>query len=295
MVRNADKYYFPIRESILSALPLVDEFIIALGDNDTGDRTREWIESIDTDKIKIYDRVWKEEDFVESRILAKETNFALDHCTGDWCLYLQADEVLHEEDYATIRSACEMHFDNKEVEGLLFNYKHFWGDYNHYLPYHGWYKNEIRMVRNNCGIRSVGDAQSFRKDNGTKLKVKELDAYVYHYGWVRPPHLMQSKKTEHESIHHGREKGEARTKLLPHEYNYGPLGKIPKYKGSHPKVMEAYMEQLNWQEKLNQSKKGTINRPLHKHEKFKYRFLTWIENNVLGGRQIGGYTNWIKL
>lgn len=40
MVRNATKYYFPIKESILSILPIVDEFIIALGDNDPDDYTR---------------------------------------------------------------------------------------------------------------------------------------------------------------------------------------------------------------------------------------------------------------
>jgi hypothetical protein len=37
MVRNATKYYFPIKESILSILPIVDEFIIALGKGDKGD------------------------------------------------------------------------------------------------------------------------------------------------------------------------------------------------------------------------------------------------------------------
>jgi hypothetical protein len=43
MVRNAEKLYFPIKESILSVLPVVDEFIVALGDGD--DNTRGLIES----------------------------------------------------------------------------------------------------------------------------------------------------------------------------------------------------------------------------------------------------------
>ena len=95
MVRNATKYYFPVRESIESILPIVDEFIVALGKGDSGDTTREAIESIGSPKIRIIDRVWREEDFAESRIFAIETNFALSQCTGDWCFYLQADEVIH--------------------------------------------------------------------------------------------------------------------------------------------------------------------------------------------------------
>ncbi|MFC0185883.1 hypothetical protein ACFFJX_26995 [Pseudarcicella hirudinis] len=53
MVRNATKYYFPIKECILSALPIVDEFVIALGEGDLNDKTREEILSIGSDKSKL--------------------------------------------------------------------------------------------------------------------------------------------------------------------------------------------------------------------------------------------------
>ena len=96
MVRNAGKFYYPIKEAILSVLPIVDEFIVALGDNDPDDNTRQQIESIGSDKIKIYDRVWEEKHFVDGHIFKLETDFALSKCSGDYCLYLQADEVVHE-------------------------------------------------------------------------------------------------------------------------------------------------------------------------------------------------------
>lgn len=141
MVRNAEKYYSPIKESILSILPICDEFIVALGEGE--DNTRELIESIGFPKIKIYDRVWNEEDFVESKILAIETNFAISKCSGDWCFYLQADEVVHENDLEIIKNSCLDHFQNPKVDGLLFKYNHFFGDYDHYLPVHGWYKMRL--------------------------------------------------------------------------------------------------------------------------------------------------------
>lgn len=292
MVRNADKLYFPIKESILSILPIVDEYIIALGKGDADDKTEEIIRSIDSEKIKIYPRVWSEKSFKESRILAEETNFALGQCTGDWCFYLQADEVIHEKDHTSILSACKLHHDNDQIDGLLFDYNHFWGDYDHYLPFHGWYKKEIRIIKNHRNIVSIKDAQSFRKKSGEKLRVAKTNTHVYHYGWVRPPYLMQNKKKIHDGLHRGKAQAEKEYATKDNHYDYGPLGKIPVFRGSHPEVMRERISQLNWAEELNYSKKWSPTRPLNKHEKMKYRLLSWIENNALGGKEIFGYRNW---
>jgi hypothetical protein len=292
MVRNAEKLYFPIKESILSVLPIVDEFIVALGDSDANDHTRKLIESIGSDKIRIYDRQWQEKDFVESRIFALETNFALQQCKGDWCFYIQADEVVHEQDLPTITAACKTYLPDARVDGLLFKYYHFFGDYDHYLPFHGWYKNEIRIIRNHAGVYSFRDAQSFRKGENQKLNVVEIDAHVYHYGWVRPPHLLQSKKMVHDSIHHGVSQAEQAYRLLPNEFDYGALGRIPRFKGTHPAVMADFIRKLNWQQKLNYARSGNPDRDLMKHEKRKYRLISFLENTFNGGRDFVGYTNW---
>ena len=292
MVRNAEKLYFPVKESIQSVLPIVDEFIVALGEGDADDHTRQLIESIGSDKIRIYDRQWQEKDFVESRIFALETNFALQQCQGDWCFYIQADEVVHEQDLPKITTACQTYLPDTRVDGLLFKYYHFFGDYDHYLPFHGWYKNEIRVVRNRAGIYSFRDAQSFRKGENEKLNVAEIDARVYHYGWVRPPHLMQSKKKVHDSIHHGVSEAERAYRLLPHEFDYGALGRLPRFQGTHPAVMTDFIKKLNWQQKLNYSRSGKPGRDLMKHEKPKYRLLSLLENTFNGGRDFVGYTNW---
>lgn len=295
MVRNATKYYFPIKESILSVLPIVDEFIVALGDCAPDDYTREEIESIGSDKIKIFDRVWSEKDFIDGKIFADETTFALRQCTGDWCIYLQADEVIHEKDHQAIVAACTDLLTEKNVDGFLFDYYHFFGDYDHYLPFHGWYKNEIRIVRNSPSIYSYKDAQSFRKNDNEKLNVFSLKANVYHYGWVRPPHLMQSKRKEQDSIHHGKERINAEYKLKPNEFDFGALGKIPIFEGSHPEVMKGFRDKLDWFHKLNLTRKSNLSREKMKHEKLKYRLLTIIENIFNEGKDIYGYSNWNRV
>ncbi|MFH0894226.1 MAG: hypothetical protein V2A54_07310 [Bacteroidota bacterium] len=292
MVKNADKLYYPVKETILSVLPIVDEFIIALGNCDADDKTREQILSIQSPKVKIFDRVWSEKDFVDGRVFAKETTFALNQCSGDWCIYLQADEVIHEKDHEEIVKMCNEHQNNPEVDGFLFKYYHFWGDFDHYLPFHGWYKNEIRIVRNHKNIFSWKDAQSFRKDKDEKLNVLPLNARIYHYGWVRPPERMQTKRKEQHSMHHGKAVADADTGLRPGDFDYGPLGKIPSFKGTHPSVMDDFRKKLNWQNQLNFTKHGKISRRKHKHEKWKYRLLSCIENKLNGGKDFFGYKNW---
>jgi hypothetical protein len=192
----------------------------------------------------------------------------------------------------SIVQLCTENLNNPEVEGLLFNYYHFFGDYNHHLPVHGWAKNEVRLVRNNIGVYSYLDAVSFRKNDNEKLNVIKTDATVYHYGWVRPPRLMQSKKKEQDSMHHGKAVIDSEYKLKPYEFDYGPLGKVPKFVGTHPKAMAPFIAKMNWEGKLNSTKKGVITRDKMKHEKVKYRVVTFLENALNGGRQFFGYSNW---
>jgi glycosyltransferase involved in cell wall biosynthesis len=292
MARNAIKYYFPLRESILSALPITDEFIVALGAGDADDSSIEILKSIDSPKVKMFPRQWDEQHFKDGRIFRHETNFALEQCSGDWCLYLQADEVIHEDDWATIERYAQFYQDDKQVDGFLFRYYHFWGDYDHYLPYHGWYPQEIRLVRNRAGIYSHSDAQSFRKVSDEKLNVIAIPAAIYHYGWVRPPEVMTSKKKEQDGMHWGKDEAAKAYERLAPVFDYGPLGRLPLFKGSHPKVMAETIARISWKDQLNYGKKYTAARARAKHEVIKYRVLSFVEQKLCGGRQLFGYKNW---
>lgn len=305
MARNASKLYYPWRQAIESILPIVDEFVVALGKGDPDDRSREQIESIGSDKIKIVETVWELEKYPRGMENAHQTDIAKSHCTGDWLFYLQADEVIHEKYLPVIEARCRELLADKQVEGLLFKYLHFWGDYQHYHFSHRWYKNEIRIVRNHPEIHSWESAQSFRRipdfdgknyrqQQGTyKLKVATVDAYVYHYGWVRPPQLMRNKMKALDTIHKGAEKASQRN--LQRDFDYGPLDRLKVFTGTHPKVMKSWIEKFDWQDKLQLSGKPDPTRKKHAHEKTKYRLASWIENNLLKGKTIGGFKNYILL
>lgn len=298
MVKNAIKLYYPIKEAILSILPICDEFIIAVGKGDDDDHTREEIVSIGSDKIKIIDTVWDEKDFVAGRINAIQTNIALDQCTGDWCFYIQADEVVHEKYLPVIKDRCFELLDDKEVEGLVFDYRHFWGDYDHYHISHGWYKQEVRIIKNGIGIRSRGDAQGFEK-NDEKIKAAQVYAEIFHYGWVRPPYLMQNKRKALDTVYWGKKAVEEHYAKAPKEFDYGPLDRLAVYKGTHPQVMQSLISKIDWKQKLQYSGDPNPFREEHKHEKRKNKILTNIERKLerkFGGKiNLSGHSHYVLL
>ncbi len=304
MIKNASKLYYPIKESIMSILPIVDEFIVAVGDCDEDDNTRKLIESINSNKIKIIDTIWDLKKYPNGMEHAHQTDIAKKACSGDWVFYLQADEVIHEKYHNEIVSKCKQYLDEEEVEGFLFKYKHFWGDYNHYHISHRWYPKEIRIVRNKPETHSWESAQSFRKienfdginyrqqEETYKLNVIELDAYVYHYGWVRPPKYMQKKKKVFATIHRGEKQAEEEYKRASEEFDFGPLDRLAIFDETHPKVMKEWISKFDWEDKLQYEGKPDRSRKKHKHEKLKYRLLTFIEQTFLNGNHLGGFRNY---
>jgi len=307
MGKNITKLYYPIRQSIESILPIVDEFVIALGDSDNDDTVLKEIEKINSPKIKIINTVWNIEKYSRGTENAHQTDIAKNACSGDWLFYLQADEVVHEKYLDEIYNKCKLYHNNPNVEALLFRYLHFFGDYEHFNNYHGWYPKEIRIVKNNPDIHSFISAQSFRripnfdgkdyrKIEGTfRLNVVEIDAYIYHYGWVRPPEYMQKKSKALNTIHDGKKGAEERYKNEPETFDYGNLSRLAVFAETHPQIMEEWIAKFDWADKLHYEKNYKPNRPKMKHERLRYKIATFIEQKILGGNYYFGAKNWKKI
>src|SRR5690606_32730665 len=109
--------------------------------------------------------------------------------------------------------------------------------------------------------------------------------------WVRPPRYMQKKYVSFVSDYKGKENAHLFLKYKQPEFNYGDLEKLRRFTGSHPAVMQEMISRFNWQDQLD-SFKDQETRTLHKHEKWKYRFLSWIEEHIMGGEQIFTFKNY---
>lgn len=268
-IRNAVKYQYPVTEALRSILPLCDEVVVAVGNS--GDGTRELVTSIDPRKIKVIDTSWDESLREGGRVLAMETNKAFKAITADtdWCFYIQGDEVLHEDGYEEIEKAMRTWKDHKEVDGLLFKYRHFYGSFDYVGVSSKWYKREIRIIKNDQRIYSYKDAQGFRKGNNEKLRVKPLNAFIHHYGWVREPDVMHSKQYDFGKLYHGEEwNSDEIKKIYSGDFDYSQIDALEKFNGTHPKVMQPRIDRVNWTFDYD---------PSHNKLKPKERFKNFIE------------------
>ena len=240
-VRNAVKYDYPAVESIRSVLPIVDEFIVNVGRCEDG--TLELIRSIGDPKIKIVESVWDETLRKDGLIYAQQTNIALAHCTGDWAIYIQADEVVHEDDLPIIQEAMRRHLGNPEVKGLLFRYLHFIADYWSTNPW--FYHKAVRIIRNNGEVESCGDAVGFHLkatqqylQSGPKEWIPYSGARIFHYGWVKDPTTLLAKRKEQAQKHHGDNLPADQIKQLAGaDFQFEDYAVLKDFSGSHPAVM----------------------------------------------------------
>ena len=245
-IRNAIKLDYPIVEAITSILPICDNFVVSVGNSD--DDTINLIRNIDPSKIRIIETIWDDSLREGGKVLADETNkafAAIDNDT-DWAFYIQGDEVVHEKYLDTIKAAMVKYKDNPKVDGLLLKYKHFYGSYDYVGSSLNWYRNEIRVIKNNKAIYSYRDAQGFRKDDNQKLVVAPVDAFMFHYGWVKDPRAMQEKQeTFHKLWHNDQWISDNVVKATEFDY-MANVSQLALYRETHPMVMQKRIESKNW-------------------------------------------------
>jgi glycosyltransferase involved in cell wall biosynthesis len=250
-------------------LPLVDELVINVGIGD--DNTLELVQKFAVQegrsegpgecgrKVVILESDWQLENPEKKRggvILSEQTNLALSSCRHEWCLYLQADEVIHEEDFSKIRNALTLASKNPEIDGLLFDYVHFYGSFDVVQKSRNVYRREVRVIRKSSTARSVGDAQSFRKLQGQKLNVLHSGARIFHYGWVRPPEAMKEKTFFFDQLYHGDPTPGNARHGIPHtgdNYLYKKIWGLRPFRGTHPRVMEQRIQSKGWHWDLQNS------------------------------------------
>ena len=267
-LRNGQKLGYPFVASIRSILPLVDEFVVALGPCDDG--TEAMLREINDPKIRIIPTQWNDRirpDYsVKGFVYGQQKSIALFNCTGDWAFYLEADEVLHEDDLPKIRATMEKYLNDEEVEALAFDYLHFYGNANTIAWSPRWYRSEVRVIRNTIPVWS-SEALFFNVVEGHKKsrypRAAHTGATIYHYGWVRSEEQMNLK-----SMAVWKYWADSQPKPM----NYGRVDKaaLNRYTGTHPKVIQS------WLPKADGIFQPDPNYQLTSRDK-KHRRMLWLE------------------
>ena len=280
-IRNAIINDYPVSEAILSVLPLCDQFIVALGNS--SDETSALILNLDPQKIKIVHTIWDDSLRAGGQVFALETNKAIAEISKDtdWMIYIQGDEVLHEKYHDIIKEEMATTLHDEQVEALLLKYKHFYGSYDYFAESRRWYRREIRILKNLPGIHSYKDAQGFRID-GRKLQVKLIDAYIYHYGWVKSPAALQGKVRNFNQFYQTADWVEENFPVQQ-SFDLRNADRLVKFTGTHPAVIMPRIAATNWKFKEDITK-------LTPKMNFKRRLLHKIEE--LTGYRLFEYRNY---
>jgi glycosyltransferase involved in cell wall biosynthesis len=239
-IKNGLTLGYPILESVLSIEPICDEVIINVGFEDIeltkDDGTYAYLrENLMGDKYKFVKSWWDPSITKDGLILSQQTNIALSHCTGDYCQYIQGDEVIHENDLKYILAGVDDMEKDQRIDGLIFNYMHFYGNVDTYKYTRNLYRREIRLIRNHLGIKSWKDAQGFRSVDDTKIKARLIPARIFHYGWARAEQVMKKKVLVFDSFYHAKP---LENKEFQYERNWG----LTKFTKPHPRVMKEWIE-----------------------------------------------------
>lgn len=263
-LRNGQILGYPFVQSIKSILPIVDEFIIALGPCE--DETEKMIQDIKDSKIKIIHTNWNENMKDRGYVYGQQKMIAQFNCSGDWAFYLEADEVVHENDLENITNSMKKYLNDKDVEALVFDYIHFYGNPNSYIDSPGWYRREARIIKNS--IRSYAPDGLFwlvldKNKIGRYPKAALANAKIYHYGWVRSKEQMNLKSKKVQKYWN--------KKYTAIDYSNIDPTIIKKFNGTHPKVIQ------EWLPKSDGIFKANPNYKLSKKDK-KHRILKKIEN-----------------
>jgi hypothetical protein len=237
-LRNGVKLGYPFLESIRSALPIADEFIVALGpsDPDEEDATRQALAALNEPKLRIIDSVWNEQMKTAGFVYGQQKMLAQSQCTGDWAFYLEADEVLHEQDLQSLRDSMCENLKKPQVEALVFDYHHFFGSPEWLAVSPGWYRRAPRIIRND--VRAVACDGLFWNVivNNQKMRWPNAalaHATVYHYGHVRPIAAMNAKQFAVERYW-------SKTPQSFDRYRIDPRALV-RFKGQHPAVMQDWL------------------------------------------------------
>jgi hypothetical protein len=267
-LRNGQRLGYPFVASIRSILPMVDEFVIALGP--CGDDTEKKLREIGDPKIRIIPTQWNERIqpgySVNGFVYGQQKSIALFNCTGDWAFYLEADEVVHENDLPKIRAAMEKHLNDPRVEALVFDYLHFYGNANTVVWSPGWYRSEVRIIRNTIPAWS-SEALFFNVVAGHKKsrypRAAHTGATIYHYGWVRSEAQMNLKAA---AVH---KYWEAKPAAVVDYSKIDPAA-LKLFTGTHPKIVQ------DWLPKAEGLFQADPNHQLTSRER-KHRFLSKLE------------------
>lgn len=189
LIKDGDRLGYPWQLCIKNMAKVCDTIEVAVGNSsdDTVEQALRLTQEIRSPEIMLHLREWNMQNTGDGSELAKQANEALAHATGEWILYLQADEFIHEEDHQKLRDLIEAQPENVDQIELYRTY--FWGDLQTRAPQFEIYLG--RVFRN--GRYSVGGDGMHIVPNRNSGSIVRSEIPIYHYSRIGDESIVTTR------------------------------------------------------------------------------------------------------
>jgi len=197
IIKNGLMQGYPFWESLKSCLSFADEIVISEGHSTDGtaDYIRKFAEMhSDRTKFRIYQDDWDSFSSPCGEVIAAVSEKNKGRCEYEWVYYLQADEILHEDNAAFVKSISE----ENRYNAVMFPFYHFLNSWNPMAHGAAAYDEAVRMIRNRKDIVFIGDAWTCGGAVHPICPANLVPQSIYHLGAVFP------KNCDVKNVEHGK-------------------------------------------------------------------------------------------
>lgn len=244
-IRNGDRQDYSWREAGESLLGCCDELVIC--DCDSEDGTRQAIDA------------WAEREQRINRVNFPWTdpcgdnmwyptwiNYARQHAKSTHCIYLDADEILHENSYAEVLKSA------REVTSLICQRFNFWRDAQSLIPHGHCCGHEV--IR--CAPQTLWVPSDYPDPRANEVMAIAVTATVQimHYGFLRKREAFFLKARSVHRIWNGA--GEFDSRLVSAEQEAMPwmenhkvsewVNDLVPFTGTHPEIIKPWLKERGY-------------------------------------------------
>lgn len=244
-IRNGFTLDYPWVEVGQSLLGVCDELVIGdiSSEDGTWDYAQEW--AAKDKRVTLVRTEWTNP-IRTDQWWPEVLNRTREHAKSQHVLHLDGDEIIHEDDYPSIRRAAD-------AGSILFCKRlNFWRDSQHLIPEGQCCGTKVlRIAPANMPIPSD---YPWTPANATVAQAVESDIRVFHYGFLRKREAFFKKAREVQRIWCG----SYDPRLEAAEKFHGQWSESPgitgwenalvEYHGTHPKAIHAWLRERNYSE-----------------------------------------------
>ena len=252
-ISNGTGLQYPYVPVVYNLSSLCDDVIVGVDPNFPEDRLT--IETLGFTNVKLFDSPWDFDNRNGGTEIALQMDKVIDVAEergSDWVVVMQADEVLHDDDFSTLRFLMKKHDD---VTGFSMERLYFWKDLETVRT--DWNERLVRVFR--PGTYSFM-AENTDKSGMFSAQIKPgrevgLSQFIYHYSRVDAPEIISKRVRNMDGLFHPEGTLIPKDELppydfVPREYDNYCVGGFPKevegrfekFEGTHPKGIREWFK-----------------------------------------------------